>query len=270
MKLLTVILTLSLVLSIASTSKGQGFSISPSRIFFTGNPGETIMQSVIFSNTSSNTLSFISRLQDWVRDSKGNKVYSEINTHPASNAKWISLSENNIVLLPGEKKQIIISLHIPADADKLTHSMLFFTQVKEQNREQAKKVAIGVTVLMEVGIQIYYTPRGLNPGEMEILAFEDRGIYNNGQKMARRIELQIHNKGAVNKDAFVRLELTNKETGEEIKIEPQTIAMLPEATQWVTIDLPPNLKGKFLAVAMLDAGSTYDLKIAEKEIIYRP
>jgi hypothetical protein len=31
-----------------------------------------------------------------------------------------------------------------------------------------------------------------------------------------------------------------------------------------------KLSGKFLAVAILDAGTAYDLKIAEKEIIYRP
>jgi hypothetical protein len=37
----------------------------------------------------------------------------------------------------------------------------------------------------------------------------------------------------------------------------------------VQIDLPEKLAaGHYLAVAILDAGSQYDLKIAEKEITY--
>lgn len=269
MRFSTIILTLSLVLTLSHTALGQGFSISPSRIFFTGNPGETVTQTITFTNTSPNALSFVTRVQDWKRDSTGTKVYFD-NLLPSSNAKWISLSENAIIIQPGEVKQVIVSLNIPKDAHKLSHTMLFFTQVKEQQKLQAAKVAIGVNVLMEVGVQIYYTPSGLKAGELEFLAFEDRGMVKNGEKNIRRVALKIHNTGDINKDAFLRLELTNKETGEEIKIEPKTLAMLPEETQWVMVDLPATLKGKFLTVAMLDAGSTYDLKVAEKEIIYRP
>lgn len=270
MKFSTIILlTLSLVHVLSHTAFGQGFSISPSRIFFTGNPGETVTQDITFTNTSPNALSFITRIQDWKRDSSGTKIYYN-SPQPGSNAKWISLSENSLIIQPGEVKQVIVSLHIPAEASKLSHTMLFFTQVKEQQKPKVNEVAIGVNVLMEVGVQIYYTPKGLQAGELEFLAFEDRGIVSNGEKKNRQLALKIHNKGDINKDAFLRLELTNKETGEEVKIEPRTIAMLPDETQWVMVDLPAGLKGKYLSVAMLDAGSTYDLKVAEKEIIYRP
>jgi hypothetical protein len=261
--------TLSLVLTLSHTAIGQGFSISPSRIFFTGAPGETVTQTIDFTNTSKDALSFVTRIQDWSRDSTGNKVYANT-LSPNSNAKWISLSENSVVIQPGEVKKVIVSLHIPLGANKLSHTMLFFTQVKPQQKIESPKVAIGVNVLMEVGVQIYYTPTGLKAGDLEFMAFEDRGIVKNGEKTVRRVAIKIYNRGEINKDAFLRLELTNKETGEEIKIEPTTVAMLPEEKQWVMVDLPANLKGKFLTVAMLDAGSSYDLKVAEKEIIYRP
>lgn len=268
--LTTAIFTLSLVAMLLNTASGQGFSISPSRIFFSGNPGETVSQTVLFGNTSDKPLSFITRIQDWDRDSLGTKVYYDSNTMPLSNAKWITLSSNAVTVQPGENKQVIVSLTIPAEAKKLTNSMLFFTQVKEQESPQKVVAKIGLNVLMEVGIQVYYVPRGLNAGELEFLSFEDRGAYDNGKSKSRRLALKIHNRGNLNKDAFIRFELTNKETGEEIKIKPQVIAMLPEATQLIIVDLPTELKGKFLAVALLDAGSSYDLKVAEKEIIYRP
>jgi hypothetical protein len=83
------------------------------------------------------------------------------------------------------------------------------------------------------------------------------------------MDVHVKNTGQINKDAYVRFELTNTETGEEIPIKAVAIAMLPSSDQWVQIDLPEKLAaGHYLAVAILDAGSQYDLKIAEKEITY--
>ncbi|MET4141591.1 hypothetical protein [Pedobacter sp. UYP1] len=270
MRILTGLFIICLAMTLPDPAKGQGFSISPARIFLTGNPGETVSQTVTFGNTSAGVLSFVTRIQDWNRDSLGTKIYYDSNTLPLSNANWLTLSSNNVAVQPGENKQVNVSMTIPADAKKLTTSMLFFTQVKEQEAQQKNVAKVGINVLMEVGIQVYYVPRGLNPGELEFLSFDDRGVYENGKAKSRRLALKIHNKGNLNKDAFIRFELTNKETGEEIKIKPEVLAMLPDATQWVMVDLPTDLKGKFLAVALLDAGSSYDLKVAEKEIIYRP
>jgi len=271
MKLLSIVLfIISLAFILPSAVKGQGFSISPSRVFFTGNPGETVTHDLTFANTSSKRLSFVTKMQDWERDSLGNKVYYESNTRPGSNAKWLSIPGNEISIEPGETKQVVLTMVIPQDAGKLSHSMIFFTQRQEQQPVKAAKASIGINIIMEVGIQVYYTPKGLNAGDLEFKAFEDRGIVETAGIKNRRVAIKIHNNGELNKDAWVRLELTNKETGEEVKIEPATIAMLPNATQWISINLPAKLKGKYLAIAMLDAGSFYDLKVAEKELIYRP
>jgi len=236
---------------------GQGISISPSRIFFTGEPGQTVSQVITFSNTSNTELSFVANLKDWDRDSIGVKKYYSPGHKEQSNAAWLTLSENTVRLAPGETKSVNLSMTIPKDPvpQRLSNTMLFFTQVN---------------VLIEVGIQIYHTPSGLNPGDLEFLAFEDRHIIPNqtGQSV-RRMDVHVKNTGQINKDAYVRFELTNTETGEEIPIKAVAIAMLPKSDQWVQIDLPEKLAaGHYLAVAILDAGSQYDLKIAEKEITY--
>lgn len=270
MRFLTILFTLSLVSTLSYTAMGQGFSLSPSRLFFTGNPGETVSQTLTFGNSTNNTVSYVAHIQDFDRDSTGNKVYYESNTKPFSNAGWISFSTSSIVVAPGENKQVVVTLNIPPGSKKLTNSMIFFTQVKEQQQTAAKARSFGVNVLIELGVQVYYSPNGISAGEFEFLAFNDLGIYDNKKQKTRRLALKIHNNGAINKDAFIRFELTNKETGEEIKIEPTTIAMLPDAAQLVYLDLPTDLKGKYLVIALLDAGSAYDLKVAEKEITYRP
>jgi hypothetical protein len=268
--LLTIIYTVSLVPLFSHRTMGQGFSVSPSRLSFTGNPGETVAQTISLSNTSQSILTFSSRIQDFDRDSLGNKSYYDAGTRPSSNAKWLSMSSTSVKLLPGETKKLNISMAIPAVAKSNTQSMMFFTQVKDPSSAAVGGKSIGVSILMEMGVQVYYTPNGLNSGDLEFLAFEDRGIVSDGKVQMRKLMVKIHNTGDINKDAFVRLELTNKETGEEHKIDPASIAMLPNATQWVTFNLPIKLSGTFLAVALLDAGAAYDLKIAEKEITYRP
>lgn len=248
---------------------GQGISVTPSRIFITGEAGQTISQAIAFSNTSTNEFYFVASIKDWDRDSLGSKRYYPAGYKLGSNASWLTLSDNTVHLTPGETKSVNLSMTVPQKASgQLTNSMLFFTQVKEQKKDLAQ--GLNVNVLLEVGIQIYHTPTGLKAGDLEFLAFEDRGIIKNANEIAvRRMEVKVKNTGQVNKDAYVRFELTNTQTGEEIPIKAIAIAMLPEAEQWVQVDLPEKLSpAPYLAVAILDAGSQYDLKIAEKEIKY--
>ena len=248
---------------------GQGISVSPSRIFFTGQPGQTLSETITFSNTSSDEFYFVATIKDWNRDSLGVKKYYPMGNVSHSNAAWLSLSENTVKLAPGETKQVNVSMTVPnSEPTALSHSMLFFTQVKQQQAAAAH--GLHMNILVEVGIQIYHTPTGLKAGDLEFLAFEDKHIVSRpGEQAVRRIDVKIKNTGQINKDAYVRFELTNMETGEEIPIEATAIAMLPHSEQWVQIELPEKLTaGKYLAVAILDAGSQYDLKIAEKEITY--
>ena len=248
---------------------GQGISVSPSRIFFEGQPGETVSQIITFGNSSANEFNFIPAIKDWERDSVGTKIYFPVGHLEQSNGSWLSLSENTVRLNPGETKEVTLTMTIPeqAIAPLLTHSMVFFTQVNEQ-RASVQTGTIGLNVLLEVGIQVYHNSGALSSGELEFLAFEDMGNVRRGTDSVRRMPIKIKNHGDVNKDAYVRFELTNMETGEEIPLTSVAIAMLPKAEQWINLDLPADLRGRYLAVAILDAGGQYDLKIAEKEVIY--
>ena len=258
-----------ILFSILSTlTFAQGISVSPSRIFFTGEPGQTVTRSITFTNPSSNAMSFVSRIQDWDRDSTGVKMYYPTETLSQSNSAWLRLSSPTVIVPAGASQTVNLSMQIPSETQKtqLTHSMLFFTQVKEQ--QPAQNAGFGINVLLEVGIQVYHVPTELQRGDLEFLAFEDRGMAQNKTGSVRKMAVKIKNTGEINKDAYVRFELTDTQSGEEIPIKAIPIAMLPGAQQWVTVDLPGDLNGHFLVVAMLDAGTEYDLKIAEKEIDY--
>jgi len=264
-----VILSCILILIVmwGGEANGQGLSVAPSRIFFKGKPGQTVTESITFTNNSNKNLTFTSAIKDWERDSLGTKVYYPSSKLKESNGNWLSLSESTIVLTPGQTKQVALNMQIPTNAIVMSHSMVFFTQANEQKKVDAQ-VKIGLNVLLEVGVQVYHVPDGLLPGTLEFLAFDDRGINKKDTAFVRAMRVKVKNNGQLNKDAYVRFELTNIETGEEITIKPIAIAMLPNAIQSIQLELPGNLKGRYLVVSILDAGSQYSLKVAEKEIIY--
>lgn len=69
---------------------------------------------------------------------------------------------------------------------------------------------------------------------------------------------------------MLKIELTNQKTGEEIKITPHDLAIMPQDTQLVYIDLPENVtSGDYLIIAMLDSDSNpnhNNIKVAKKTI----
>jgi len=250
---------------ISALTYGQGFSVSPSRITLKGRPGQTVSQIITFSNDGNSNISLIASVKDFYRDSTGVKHYSPAGSRASSNGNWISFSEGALELKKNEKKSLTLTMTIPPDesATSLTNSMVFFTQVKEQtSANQGSGVAINV--LMEVGVQVYHVPEGLRSEGLEFIAFEDKGFV----AQSRQVAIKLRNPGQLNQDAYVRFELTGIETGEEIPVDAVPVAMLPKAEQWIIINLPASLKGRYLAVAILDAGRQYDLKVAEKEILY--
>ena len=261
---------LTLILVYLNTlNYAQGISVSPSRIFFKGEVGQTVSQVISFSNASTSEFYFVANIKDWDRDSLGVKQYYPMGQREQSNGSWLSLSDNTIALAPGETKSVNLSITIPKNSrpQELTNSMLFFTQVKEQ-KDQLQH-GVNMNILLEIGIQVYHTPNGMMPGDLEFLAFEDKGMSTKeADQQVRKMLVKIKNTGQINKDAYVRFELTNIESGEEIPVKSIAVAMLPHAEQWIELNLPATLKGRYLAVAILDAGTQYDLKIAEKEITY--
>lgn len=244
-----------------STGMGQGAAVAPSRIFFSGAPGQVFNQLVEISNTGTRPLLFNVSVKDWERDSTGNKVYYKPGTLPASNARWLEVVPRTIEIPPGSKKSVTVMMRVPDTSAGVTNSMLFFTQVVEQQpaAEKSKAGGIGISIQLEFGIHIYNTPPGFSKRELDFIEFKDS---------KRNIALKIKNTGEVVTDAYLRFEMTNKVTGEEIMIDPLSLSIMPLAEQIVSIGLPAHIKGKFLIVAILDNGAGTKLKIAEKDVAY--
>lgn len=249
--------------SFAFPSAAQGISMSPTRLFFSGNPGKEIQQTVTMTNNSDKDFIFNIHVQDWKRDLSGNKIYFEPATLKHSNSSWVSTRETSIQLRSGETREIIVTLKVPATASptEVTNSMLFFSQIESQKDETQKDKNIGIRALFEFGLHVYYTPEGNTNQDLEILSMEQTAKQANKNEL---LAIRIQNTGNVVSDASIELELTNKSSGKEINLDPISISMMPGTEQIVYFPLPDNMKGTYLGVALVKIGGSNDMRVGEK------
>ncbi len=249
------------ILTGSSSLLAQSISMSPTRLFFTGNPGEKVTKTVTLQNSSDKDYVFNLNYKDWVREEDGNKVYLEAGSSKISNASWVSTLENTVTVPAKSTKEIVVTMQIPANASQsaVTNSMLFFTQLPQQADKARVQNGIGIITLFEVGLHIFYTPPGNHVKSLDITNISE--VNNSGN---RKVAVSIHNDGNTINDATVEFELTNKDSGQEIKLPAISISMLPDTNQVVQFSLPENISGNFLGVAIIKMAESNDLRVGEK------
>lgn len=251
-------------------SHAQSISAYPSRIFFQAGPGQSEVQTIHITNEGTTPLLMDLQIKDWLRDSLGEKVYFPATTQPMSNAKWITLQPSQLQIAPGETKELTVRLTAPAEGALVTNSMLFITQINEQQpvfKKDASGRTMGIVFRVEIGVHLYNTFPQVSPNkDLEFEAFQERGVHNDS---TRQFALKILNKSQGICDAKLQLLLTNKITGKQYNLPEKAISMLPGADQIVSFDISSKLpKGDYQLVAILDAGESSELKVAKKEISY--
>lgn len=246
---------------------GQGISMSPTRMFFTGNPGETITQTVRLGNSSDTDLTLSVNYKDWERDHLGQKVYREAGSMELSNAAWLSTDQSVITIPAHGSREVQVTMEIPEDKshDQVTNSMLFFTQVPSQADRASSSTGIGIITLFEFGLHIYHTPSGNQNSSLGIVNMEEA---IDAGTQARKVVVTIENDGNTIVDGSVEFELTNTETGAEIKLDPISISMFPAAEQMVTFILPEGLSGNYLGVSIVRISGSNDLRVGEKSFAF--
>src|SRR5690606_19310836 len=126
-------------------------------------------------------------------------------------------------------------------------------------------VGIGIQVLFEFGLQVFNTPPANTTQDLEFTAVDDLGNITKNNMPYRRIGVKVKNQGNTISDASVEMELTNKNSGQEIKLNPVNISMLPDAEQIIYFDLPIETKGSYAGVSFIRMSGTTDIRVAEKD-----
>ncbi len=257
----------------------SGISVSPPKIYFNAARGETQTLTVQVSNPSGMRQNYSVYLGYWERDSLGSKKYYNKDEEPTVNnfsvADLIRLSPLSFDLNPGEKRDVFVTLAMPANAstdlaDQTRWAMLF---IKENKPNTITSVG-GTTgkqsqmiIEYQIGVHVYQTPPYINePKEVEILDLTQAN--RNGENgTLSGLNLKLENKSRMISESFVSLELLNLRTGEVWKGKPTSISIFPKARRIVFLDFPKDLKpGTYSATTVVDSGANTELSIAEIQV----
>lgn len=260
------------LLAASSLFAQGGFLARPTKLYFNPAPLSQQKQNITIRNTSNDAVILECTLQDWKRDSIGNKVYSTPGTFPNSCSKFLTVAPEAIALQPGEEKEVEIVLTAPNDSLKQAlNAMLMLTQVNEKKAEKSKIVQTQIVVRMQIGVHVYFEPTYLEQKDVDLqrLFFAKTGTAAKEDLLAKERGLisEIVNIGQLVAEGKLRMELNNVQTQQVWKLNEKEFNSMPGDQLQIPFTLPANLpKGSYNILAMLDLGANLPLKVIEAQI----
>lgn len=250
-----------LFLVIPSTVFSQvGISVSPPRVYYSLNPGETGSQKVLISNVSKEHLLNLSlSFGDWKYDHYGNNLMFPPDSLDNSCAGWMSVAEGMYMTLePGENREVDLVMAVPAELDynaNVQTAMLFVTQMNPVDGMDAQGAAIKINVRQ--GIKIY---RKGNASEIKKVEIENLAY----DKETNSLLLLFSNGGNIWINGYVSASLFNQTNGKESNIEAMDFYTMPGDRRIMQIPLRQELEeGRYTATVMIDYGDRTTIEAAE-------
>ena len=141
--------------------------------------------------------------------------------------------------------------------------MLFIETLDEKKAPQREgEITTVINTQFRIGVHVYQTPPNLFSGEIKMLSFAAKPNTND---TAYRIVCE--NSGSIQLTCKSYIELSNLANGEKTILNYPNFPLFPGQKRYVDFVLPSNLpKGKYAAVAIVDAGSDLPLEAAQATI----
>ncbi|SEA30629.1 hypothetical protein SAMN05216331_1338 [Porphyromonadaceae bacterium KH3R12] len=242
-----------------------GISVSPPRVYYSLDPGETGSQKVLVSNVSKDhPLNFSLTMGDWEYDSYGGNLMFPPDSLDNSCAGWLSLPGGMYMTLePGESREIDLTMTIPAEIDRdanVQTAMLFVTQMNPVDGVDTQGAAIKINVRQ--GIKIYRKGNApeIKKVEIENLAYD---------KETNSLMLLFSNVGNIWINGRASASLFNQGDGKELNIEAADFYTMPGDRRIMQIPLRQELeKGRYTATVMLDYGDRTTIEAAELQFTH--
>lgn len=254
-----------MVLGSGAALAQMGLSVSPPRVYYTVDNGQTDVQEVLVTNVSeTHTMELAFSLGDWEYDRYGENKMFPADTLKNSCAAWVTIEgDQYLSLKPKESKVVHVSITVPFDLEHdepARTAMLYVTQMNPVDDVNTQGANIKVSV--QSGIKLFV--RGSEPRLPQIditnMKFE---------KESQILILEFNNEGNVWINGEVSTYLLNQSTGEELTVTGNYFYTMPGDERVMRIALPEEMtKAKYTATVMLDYGDSEHMEAAELEFNY--
>lgn len=257
----SIFLLTGLLLIISQSLLSQvGISVSPPRLYYYLNQGETDNHKVLVSNVSKDhSMSLSLTFGDWKYDEQGNNVMLPPDSLESSCAGWLTVPEGTYLTLePGEQREIQLNMTVPLQEThqgNVQTAMLYVTQMNAVDGTNADGAAIKINVRQ--GIKIYRSG-----GEIETKKLDIEQL--NFDRERNSLTLVFKNLGNIWINGKVKASIFNQTTGNELALEETVFYTLPDDHRTMIIPVGKPLdKGDYIATVVLDYGEDTTLEAAE-------
>lgn len=239
-----------------------GISVTPPRVYYTVNPGQTEVKEVVVTNVSeSHTMELAVTLGDWQYNEYGENMMYPADSLDNSCAAWVTVpAASYISLKPKESRAISVGITVPADVtdlDAVHTAMLYVTQMNpvDDVNEQGANIKINV----RSGIKLFQRTTVARKPKVEITNLTV-------DKEEKSLWLEFENNGNIWIDGTVNTYLFSGATGKELELPATGFYTLPGDMRKMRVALPEDLdSGRYTATLMIDYGDANNIEAAEIE-----
>ncbi len=254
-----------LSLSISASFAQTGISVSTPRVYFQGNPGQTISEKIVIKNVSEKSeMELALSLSDWTYSETGENIVLPPDSLPISFTDWVSITEGSYFLLkPGEEKELTINVTVPqalSSAINVNTALLFVSQMNPS--EDVDSEGTNIKISVRSGVKLYFRPAKTARKSLEITGLSFDFVQKN-------LQLTFDNSGNIWTDGTINTDLLNTSTGESTRIPEIVFYTLPGMKRISRIQLPQDLKkGNYVATVLLNYGDDTEIQAAELSFSY--
>lgn len=230
--------------------------LSPPRLELSGEPGETITETVILLTEASVPQQITVETNDWTLDTEGNLLVLPSGSLDVSSADWLAPEVSAFTLAPDSSREFRVSVTIPEDAslNGTYHSMVFFTVLPAN----ADVSGVGVITTTQIGLALYINVSGTQEGQTELVDFF--------QQDDESVTLAIFNDGNMVVRLGGRVELRDETGNAKYLLEVPDIPVLRESEREVSLPLASEIESGFYVALALIEDSQGNLMVGELPI----
>jgi len=233
-------------------------SVAPARLFFDVNSARKTDKIKVYNNGKEKATWQV-YLQDWTRDSVGQKHFFPPNTQLHSCTSDIIVFPSVLTIPPDSSGEITVSTRdhfTMSQTDTATHAMVVISQADDpaKLKEAAQKKQAAIMIKAEFAVHVYL----LNSASKKDVTIDQFFLQTD------KLQVYVRNTGLQPLDTKVHVEFSDDATAKQWKLEEMTAAILPGNFRILSFALPKGLeKGKYSATATVDCGEELPLKIGE-------
>lgn len=262
--------SLLLALFIITSVNGfaQGASVSPSRLFFSTNPGASESQVLNVTNNSATKQGYTIDFADF--EPEGNKGKTKMMQHGVSIHSLksnISASPNFFELEPGQTQEVALTVSLAnvPEANQVKWGSVIVRLAREKKSEdETEQMGFGIMESFQFVIYVFQTPPSINLKRAEIVGF--KSVKNDDN--ASGVLMTVDNTGEAIINCASYVELTSFSTGLVERIGVKAFTMLPDTQREIFFALPDTIKkGTYSALGVVDFGSREEVEAAQLELV---